>query len=83
MTTTTNRNVVAARLRVDWTRCDGRGLCTELLPELLREDPWGYPVGRPDATDARGVVSVPAGLVEHAAAAVDACPLMALHLRPV
>ena len=22
------------RLHIDWTRCDGRGLCTELLPEL-------------------------------------------------
>ena len=24
-----------ARLHVDWTRCDGRGLCAELLTELL------------------------------------------------
>jgi ferredoxin len=26
------------RLHVDWTACDGRGLCAELLPELLVED---------------------------------------------
>jgi ferredoxin len=26
------------RLHVDWTACDGRGLCAELLPELLAED---------------------------------------------
>ena len=34
------------RLHVDWTACDGRGLCAELLPELLVEDDWGYPVAR-------------------------------------
>ena len=36
----------AVALHVDWTRCDGRGLCTELLPELLERDEWGYPVAR-------------------------------------
>jgi ferredoxin len=34
------------RLHVDWTRCDGRGLCVELLPDVLRRDPWGYPLAR-------------------------------------
>ncbi|MGZ6833987.1 MAG: ferredoxin [Mycobacteriaceae bacterium] len=34
------------RLHVDWTRCDGRGLCTELLPRLNTRDEWGYPVYR-------------------------------------
>jgi ferredoxin len=32
---------VTARLHIDWTGCDGRGLCTELLPELLDRDEWG------------------------------------------
>ena len=34
------------RLHIDWTRCDARGLCTELLPELLTRDDWGYPLSR-------------------------------------
>ncbi|MCK9878310.1 ferredoxin [Frankia sp. Ag45/Mut15] len=29
------------RLWIDWTACDGRGWCTELLPELLDSDPDG------------------------------------------
>ncbi|GIJ66601.1 ferredoxin [Virgisporangium ochraceum] len=32
------------RLHIDWTACDGRGLCTELRPELLTEDDLGYPL---------------------------------------
>ena len=35
------------RLHIDWTRCDGRGLCTELLPTALDRDDWGYPLTRP------------------------------------
>ncbi|MET4001897.1 ferredoxin [Arthrobacter sp. UYCu511] len=31
-------------LHIDWTRCDGRGLCTELLPTVLVRDDWGYPL---------------------------------------
>ncbi len=31
------------RLWIDWTACGGRGWCTELLPELLVQDPEGYP----------------------------------------
>jgi len=66
-----------ARLQVDWTACDGRGLCAELLPELLARDPWGYPIARHRG----GVLAVPAELAEHARRAVDACPLLALRLR--
>ncbi len=32
------------RLRVDWTACEGAGLCAELLPELVTLDEWGYPI---------------------------------------
>lgn len=32
------------RLEVDWSRCRGHGHCAELLPELVRPDPWGYPI---------------------------------------
>jgi ferredoxin len=68
----------ATRLRIDWTRCDGRGLCAELLPEILELDPWGYPVARAGVeSDRRGIV-VPRGLVDVAKQAVTACPLLAL-----
>jgi ferredoxin len=62
-------------LHVDWTRCRGRGLCVELLPELVARDEWGYPLTRTD-------VEVPPDLEEHAARAVRDCPRMALGLRP-
>lgn len=64
------------RLHVDWTRCDGRGLCTELLPRVLTRDEWGYPVVRDGSREpevARG---------EHADAreAVQLCPRLALSI---
>lgn len=62
----------AARLSVDWTACDGRGLCAELLPELIGTDDWGYPVIYR--------AGVPASLAEHARRAVRDCPTLALRL---
>jgi ferredoxin len=64
-------------LHVDWTRCDGRGLCAELLPELLGRDEWGYPLARDGTRD----IAVPRALRRHAADAVSACPVLALRLR--
>ena len=32
------------QLRVDWPLCKGRGLCHEVLPELIDLDEWGYPI---------------------------------------
>jgi len=66
---------VSAGLHVDWTACAGRGVCVELLPELLERDPWGYPMPR-------GGPVVPDELEPHARRAVALCPRMALHLRP-
>lgn len=64
--------VSARRLTVDWIACDGRGLCAELLPEVVTLDPWGYPlVDGP----------VPAELEKHAVRAVKACPRLALRLE--
>jgi ferredoxin len=65
---------MARSLRVDRIRCDGHGLCAELLPELIELDEWGYPilVGGP----------VPDHLREHARRAVAACPVLALRLDP-
>jgi ferredoxin len=63
------------RLAVDWTACDGRGLCAELLPELIDRDDWGFPLIASDA--------VPASLMAHAKRAVGACPMLALRLDTV
>lgn len=64
------------RLHVDWTRCDGRGLCTELLPGLLTRDDWGYPLARNGSRDP----DVPIGDMSDARVAVDRCPRLALSL---
>ena len=66
----------AARLHIDWTACDRRGLCAELLPEVLAEDDWGYPLARDGATEP----GVPAALEPVARQAVDRCPALALRL---
>lgn len=64
------------RLHIDWTACDGRGLCHELLPELLAEDEWGYPLTR----DGSREPVVPDRLAVHAERAVADCPMLALRL---
>jgi ferredoxin len=63
----------SARINVDWQACQGRGLCHELLPELIALDDWGYPV-------VTGVVPVP--LLSDARSAVRGCPQLALSLLP-
>jgi ferredoxin len=75
MNTDTPTGADTPSLHVDWTRCDGRGLCTELLPELLARDTWGYPIPRggietPVSADLRG----------EAREAVRGCPRLALSL---
>ena len=62
-------------LAVDRIRCDGYGMCAELLPELIDLDDWGYPIVRPGA--------VPDDLRGLARRAVDVCPVLALSLRTV
>jgi ferredoxin len=64
------------RLHIDWTRCDGRGLCTELLPELLTRDDWGYPLARDGAREPE----IPPKADKYAKAAVKRCPRLALRL---
>jgi ferredoxin len=65
-----------ALLHISWTRCDGRGLCVELLPELLTRDDWGYPVSTGGSE-----VPVPRRLVGAARDAVNLCPRQALSLQ--
>jgi ferredoxin len=61
-----------ARLRVNPIACEAHGLCAELLPERIELDDWGFPI-----VDDR---PLPAGLLEHARRAADACPTLALLL---
>ncbi|MBT8160086.1 MULTISPECIES: ferredoxin [Arthrobacter] len=68
-------------LHIDWTRCDGRGLCTELLPAVLGRDDWGYPVARGYQGRARTDVPIEPRDEEAAQEAVSLCPTMALALR--
>lgn len=58
------------RLRVNPITCAGHGMCAELLPELIRLDPWGYPI--------LDSAEVPRELADHARRAAAACPTLAL-----
>ena len=60
------------RIAVDRIRCDGRGVCAELFPEMISLDDWGYPMVAPG--------SVPDHLLPVARLAVSSCPVMALRL---
>ncbi|HLH99877.1 MAG TPA: ferredoxin [Acidimicrobiales bacterium] len=60
------------RLVVDPIACDGRGVCRDLLPEVVALDDWGFPI-------------LPAGplppeVVADARRAVSLCPRLALRL---
>ena len=65
---------MTAQLEIDWTRCDGHGLCAALLPDRIAVDEWGFPILHaptsrpPTSADARR--------------AVAACPALALRLTP-
>jgi ferredoxin len=63
-------------LHVNWVACDGRGLCTELVPELLERDDWGYPHALGYGSD----IPVAADLEAAARDAVALCPRLALSL---
>jgi ferredoxin len=62
-------------LQIDWTRCEGRGLCAQVLPDAIGLDEWGYPLIRrarfasDDLIDARRAVAV--------------CPTLALRLETI
>ncbi len=61
------------RLRVDWIKCDGYGLCGDMAPDLIELDDWRYPILLP--------VPIEGGLVQDALRAVDCCPMKALVLE--
>jgi ferredoxin len=59
-------------IRVDPIACEGHGLCSELFPERITLDDWGYPII--DSTP------IPGELAQHARRAVRECPRCALRL---
>ena len=60
---------MSAAVSIDWTRCDGHGLCAALLPHQITRDEWGFPI-------------LPAELPERdARRVIAACPALALHLK--
>jgi ferredoxin len=64
---------VTHRLVIDWIRCDGYGLCGDLVPDIIELDEWRYPIlpaGPVDATRLHDVQR-----------AVDCCPMRALRLE--
>ncbi len=62
----------AAQLRIDWTRCDGHGLCRELLPDRIQLDEWGFPILVDTAVDPTDETAV--------RRAIGVCPALALRL---
>jgi ferredoxin len=60
-------------LAVDRIKCDGRGICAELLPEMIRLDDWSYPIITRDP--------IPEHLLPLAQRAVEDCPVLALAIR--
>jgi ferredoxin len=62
------------QLAVDWTRCDGHGLCAALLPTSITQDDWGYPVIHPERMVRESLPNL--------RRAVSVCPALALRLDP-
>jgi ferredoxin len=62
-----------SRLRVDPIACAGRGLCAEVLPELITLDDWGFPI----ISDAE----LTGRLYHEATEAIRICPKLALRLE--
>ncbi len=61
------------KLEIDWTRCDGHGLCATLLPHRVRRDEWGFPL--------IAAAPVRAAEVTDVRRAVGVCPALALRLE--
>ena len=60
------------KIEIDWTRCDGHGLCAALLPDRVQLDEWGYPILSDRAVGPAGERDV--------RRAIAACPALALRL---
>lgn len=64
-------------LAIDWTRCDGHGLCAAASPGRITLDEWGFPVL------ADGGRRLDDSEVRAARAAALVCPALALRLERV
>lgn len=60
-------------IAVDWTRCDGHGVCARLLHEKITLDEWGFPLVAEPVIEPH--------LVGAARQAAAACPALALRLQ--
>ncbi|TDD73703.1 NADH-quinone oxidoreductase subunit NuoF family protein [Actinomadura rubrisoli] len=60
------------RVAIDWSRCDGHGLCAYLVPELIQLDRYGFPVVL--GTD------IPSWMERDVQRAVAMCPALALRV---
>ncbi len=67
------RRPISVHLRLDPICCEGRGYCWELLPELISQDDWGFPIV--------SRVEVPPHLLDAAREVVRVCPKLALRLE--
>jgi ferredoxin len=71
MSSAVKNETSALTLAIDWTRCDGHGLCAVLLSEQISLDEWGFPLVRnPNVSDEKA-----------ARRAATACPALALYLE--
>ncbi|WP_030376418.1 NADH-quinone oxidoreductase subunit NuoF family protein [Streptomyces rimosus] len=61
------------RLLVDWTLCQGHGLCADLVPGMVRLGADGYPE--------RAAMPLPARMRRRAQLAVRRCPALALRIQ--
>ncbi|MBA2949203.1 NADH-quinone oxidoreductase subunit NuoF family protein [Streptomyces himalayensis] len=61
------------RLAVDWTLCQGHGLCADIVPELIQLGPDGFP--------SVAEASVPQYSAARAMRAVRRCPALALRIE--
>ena len=62
-------------LGIDRIKCDGHGVCADLVPELIELDDWGYPIIRAGA--------IPRSVMPHVKRAVSGCPTLALRLQAI
>jgi ferredoxin len=60
-------------LEIDWTRCDGHGLCAALVPNRIVMDEWGFPLIRRTTVDDAELIDT--------RRAVAMCPALALRLQ--
>ncbi|MFG1999900.1 ferredoxin [Spirillospora sp. NPDC048911] len=60
------------RVAIDWSRCDGHGLCAYLVPELIQLDRHGFPVVLGS--------DVPTWMERDVQRAVAMCPALALRV---